>query len=214
MIKVIIFDLDGTLIDSQPLQYKAYNSVFSAHGYPLGKQEWDEWIQGSYSPKIWIERHSLPLDFEKIRAEKKVIYDRLIAEEMTLKPGALDLINALHGRYRLCIASSSRIESVRLCLEKFNLTAKFEKLFSDSGMDKGKPFPDLFLKAASEMGARPEECLVIEDSIAGLQAAKSAKMKYIICPDTYCNIPHSKFGGADKVVDSLAEVTEKMINEM
>lgn len=211
MIKVVIFDLDGLLVDSQPLQYKAYNRVFSRAGYPLTIDDWHEWIHNSYSPKIWIKKHNLPLDPATVREEKKIIYDRLVREEMQLKPGVLDLINALYGKFRLCVASSSRIESVKLVVEKFGLESKFEKLVSDTEMARGKPHPDVFLKTAEMMGAKPGECVVIEDSLAGLRAAKAAKMACIVCPDLFGGFKPEGFDGADKIVKSLGGVTVEMI---
>lgn len=211
MIKTIIFDLDGLLIDSQPLQYKAYNQVFSKYGVPLTLKDWNEWIHKGSDPQIWIQKHHLPLDAETIRAEKKIIYDKLIHDELELKPGALDLINALYGKFRLCIASSSRIESIELSINKFGLKSKFEKLVSDTEMVKGKPHPDIFLKAAELMNAKAGECLVIEDSLAGLNAAKAAKMLCFICPDSSSKVELHKFRDADKIVNRLDEITYEMI---
>lgn len=212
MIKVIIFDLDGLLVDSQPLQYKAYNLVFSEMGFPLSRDDWLEWIHESLGAKSWIQKKNLPLDAEEIRNEKKRIYNKLIVEEMKLKPGALKLINALHGKFKLCLASSSYLEQIMLALNKFNLATKFEKILSDSEMAHGKPQPDIFLHAAKLMNVKPEECLVIEDSLAGLQAAKTAKMKCIICPDTsFPNTEMNKFKDADRIVQRLDEITSDSI---
>ncbi len=214
MIKVIIFDLDGLLIDSQPLQYKAYNQVFSKYGFPLTLDNWHEWIHNSYSAKIWIQKNKLPLEAETIRVEKKKIYDKLIHDELELKPGAWNLINKLYGKFRLCIASSSRIESIELILRKFTLESKFENLVSDTEMIKGKPYPDIFLKTAESMNAKAEECVVIEDSIAGLKAAKAAKMICIVCPDSFSDMKPSEFKGADKIVNNLDEITYEMIENL
>ncbi|MFA4815432.1 MAG: HAD family phosphatase [Candidatus Gracilibacteria bacterium] len=214
MIKVIIFDLDGLLIDSQPLQYKAYNQVFSKHGFPLSLDDWREWIHNSYRTNQWIQKNHLPLNVDLVRAEKKKIYDKLVRNELKLKPGALSLINNLYGSFRLCIASSSRLESIELVLEKFGLKSKFEKLVSDTEMIKGKPYPDIFLKTAEIMRARPEECLVIEDSVAGLKAAKAAGIKCVICPDSFGAIEPVKFKGAYKIVKNLNEITSEMLENI
>lgn len=214
MFKVIIFDLDGLLIDSQPLQYQAYHQVFSNHGFPLTLVDWHEWIQHSYSVKQWIQKNNLPLAVDPIRAEKKKIYDQLIHDELQLKPGARKLINELRGKFRLCIASSSRIESIELVLDKFDLKYKFEKLISDTEMDKGKPHPDIFLITAQAMNVQPAECLVIEDSIAGLKAAEAANMLCIICPDSFGKLEPVEFKGADKIVNHLGEITSEMIDNL
>ncbi|MFC1810647.1 HAD family hydrolase [Patescibacteria group bacterium] len=215
MIKIIIFDLDGLLIDSQPLQYEAFNQAFSEKGYPINEKDWHkEWIHGGMSPKKWVEMHNLSLDSEKIRARKKEIYDRLIKTKLELKPGALSLLRLLEGNYRMAIASSSRIESIELSVDKFDLRPKFEHLISDVDLDKEKPHPEIFLHTAKIMKVEPEYCLVIEDSLAGLQAAKSAGMKCIICPDPYSNKDNKKFVGADVIVDRLDEISLEMIDKM
>lgn len=214
MIKTIIFDLDGLLVDSQPLQYKAYNQVFSKYGSPLTLRDWHEWIHNGYDAKFWIQKNNLLLDAEAIRSEKKKIYEQLIRDELKLKPGALNVIKKLYKKYELCIASSSRIESIKLILSKFGLESKFLKLISDTEMVKGKPYPDIFLKAAELMNAKAEECLVIEDSIAGLKAAKASKMICIICPDTFSNIKKSEYKNADKIVKCLDEITCEMIENL
>ena len=212
MIKVVIFDLDGLLVDSQPLQYQAYHQVFSNHGFPLTLADWQQWIDHSYSVQQWIQKNDLPLNGDSLRAEKKTIYDQLIHDELKLKPGAQKLINELHGKFRLCIASSSRLESIELIVDKFDLRSKFEQLVSDTKMANGKPQPDIFLATAKAMQVKSEDCLVIEDSIAGLKAAKAAKMICLICPDSFSHMPLTAFTGADKIVNNLDEITCEMIN--
>ena len=214
MVKVIIFDLDGLLIDSQPLQYQAYHQVFSNHGFLLTLVDWQEWIHNSYSAKQWIQKHKLPLDVATLRSEKKTIYDQLIHDELKLKPGARKLINTLYGKFRLGIASASRLESIELIVDKFGLRSKFEQLVSDTEMANGKPHPDIFLETAQAMQVEPADCLVIEDSMAGLKAAKAANMTCIICPDTFSNLKPATFTGADKIVSQLDEITCAMIDSL
>lgn len=214
MIKVVIFDLDGLLIDSQPLQYEAYNQVFTKYGFPLTHENWWDWVHGSINQKTWIQKNNLPLAPEKIRAEKKQIYNKLIIEKLRLKPGAQNLVNRLFGKFRLCIASSSRIESIMLVLEKFNLKSQFEMVTSDTEMIKGKPHPDIFLKTIEIMNVKSMESIVIEDSIVGLKAAQSAGIKCIICPDSFVQIDRSAYSQADKIVNDLNEITIDMIEKL
>lgn len=214
MIKVIIFDLDGLLIDSQPLQYRAYNHVFSKYGSPISIEEWHEWIMNSYSTDYWIKRNNLKLDPEAIREEKQELYKGWVKDELNLKPGARYVIDLLFKKYKLCVASASRIDSIELILDKFNFISKFKKLLSDHNVTNRKPYPDIFLKAAVDMNAKPKECIVIEDSVAGLKAAKAAGMKCIICRDSFSNFPLSFFEGADKIVGSLEGITFETIEEL
>ncbi|MBU0766455.1 HAD family phosphatase [Patescibacteria group bacterium] len=207
MIKLIIFDLDGLLVNSQPLQYETYNQVFSKYGHPITRNDWEEWIQKSFSAKTWIDKHNLKLDSEVIRQEKKKIYDKLIEQKLELMDGAEQLVNLLYGKYPLCVASASRPESIQACLDKFNLTDKFELIVSDVEMERPKPHPDIYLTVAKKMKVNPCDCLVIEDSIACLKSAKSAGMICVVCPDTFSDIKVENYSDADLVVATLNDVS-------
>ncbi len=215
MIEVVIFDLDGLLVDSEPLQYKAYNQVFSRHGYPVTVDEWRVWTDLDSRPaELWAEAYDVPLDAQEIADEKKVIYDRLIEEEMELKPGAKQLVETLSHDLRLCVASGSRIESIEGCLGRFGLRDYFERLFSSTSVPRNKPHPDVFLEAASRMGVSPSACVVLEDSVIGLQAAKAARMACIVCPDAFVSHPRSRYREADIIVGSLEEITPHTLREL
>jgi len=212
MISVVIFDLDGVLVDSQPLQYQSYNEVFSKYGHQIAKKDWLEWIHHGMDHTQLIKREKLPLDPKVIHNEKMLLYAQLIDSTMVLKSGVKELIDQLvNNQYRLCIASASRIESIEQIVKKFALEASFEYLLSDRDIEFPKPHPHIFLEAARLMGVTPEECVVIEDSLAGLRAAKAAGMRCIICPDPWMDEPLPDYTGADMMVKSLDEVTVEMI---
>ncbi len=212
MITVVIFDLDGVLVDSQPLQYQSYNEIFTKYGHPLTKKHWLEWIHHGMDHKKLIEREKLAIDPNVIHTEKMALYAQLIDSTMLLKPGVKELINRLvNSQYRLCIASASRIESIEQIVKKFNMEASFEYLLSDRDIQFPKPHPHIFLEAARLMGVLPEECAVIEDSLTGLKAAKAALMRCIICPDPWGDEPLPDYTGADVMVKSLDEVTLEML---
>ncbi len=214
MIKTIIFDLDGLLVDSQPLQYKAYNQVFTKHGHPISKESWIKLVQCSSTIPEFMEKNEIPGDPEVIRDEKKAIYENIIKTELQLKTGAKELVNLLSQHYDLCVGSASRPESIQLYLDKFKLKPKFKAVISDFNVKKHKPAPDVFLAAAKETKVLPSECIVIEDSIAGLKTAKAANMKCIVCPDSFCEIDKSNFSEADLIVDNLGEITIQMIKNL
>jgi len=215
MFKLMIFDLDGLLVDSQSLQWESYSKVFSKYDQPISKEDWVKyWIHASGGSKEWIELRNLDLDYKKIRDEKKIIYDELIQTKLKLKPGAKELIDLLYKEFPLVVASGSRIESIELSLGKFNLTDRFKHLISDVEMERGKPHPDVFLYAAKMMSVEPKDCLVFEDSIAGLQSAKSAGMKCVVCPDSFSNLNIKQYKGADRIVNQLSEVNLKVIKSI
>ncbi|MCR4327968.1 MAG: HAD family phosphatase [Patescibacteria group bacterium] len=213
MIKAIIFDLDGLLIDSQHLQYQSASKAFLEKGNILTKEDWHHFIHGDMDYKKWIELNHILTTAEEVRARKKEIYDRLIKTELQLKAGADNLVHLLHGKFKLAVASHSRIESIEPCINKFDLRYKFEHVISDQAVGKRKPHPEVFLHVARIMNIEPEACLVFEDSLMGVKAAKSAGMKCIVCPDSFSNLDHKLFAGADKIVSSLNDVDLEMINE-
>jgi len=214
MIKVIIFDMDGTLVDSTALQYKAFKIVFTNHGFSMNEDDWHEWILNSYNTKSYIEKKGLDLDSETIRAEKHKLYLELVKNELQLKPGARKVVMDLSKKYRLAVASASRMDTVKPVIQKFELEPYFEKLVSDFDIGKRKPHPDVFLHVAEEMGVKAEECIVLEDSPAGLKAAKAAGMICIICPDTFSRFPRESFKDADKIIESLKDISLETIEEI
>jgi beta-phosphoglucomutase-like phosphatase (HAD superfamily) len=144
-LKAVIFDLDGLLVDSEPLQFRAYREAFSSYGLPFTVSDWQKWHALGASASIWIASMGWDLDAEIIRAEKKLRYDRFVESDLTLKPGARSLIEDLASNgIRLCVASGSRIESIQACLARFALLSHFEALFSATKTARRKPYPDVF----------------------------------------------------------------------
>lgn len=217
MLEVVIFDLDGLLIDSEPLQYQAYREAFSKHGISLSLNDWPSWHNLEASAARWIAAHNLQVDPEEIRSEKKILYEKLIKDELTLKPGASRLVEDLSEKYRLCVASGSRPESIEACLNRFSLKPHFERQFSATLLKRKKPFPDVYIEALSKMHVKPQCAIAIEDSVTGLKAAMAAGIKCVVCPDSFVPTPISDYDGAALVVDSLEDLSlsniEKLISE-
>jgi HAD superfamily hydrolase (TIGR01509 family) len=153
------------------------------------------------------------LDAEIIRAEKKLIYDRLVESDLTLKPGARSLIEHLTSNgIRLCVASGSRIESIQTCLGKFELLSHFDELFSATRTARKKPYPDVFNLAVSEMALSRDSTVVIEDSPTGLTAALAANLRCIVCPDAFLGRRASDYAGASLLVSSLEQLNAAVLN--
>jgi HAD superfamily hydrolase (TIGR01509 family) len=214
MLELVIFDLDGLLVDSEPLQYQAYRDAFSRHGIELALQDWPQWHRLEASAARWISVHNLPLDPEQIRLEKKILYDALIAQELCLKPGARQLVETLAQKFRLCVASGSRPESIEACLVRFSLQSFFECQVSATLLARKKPYPDVYLEALAKMQVRPGRAIAIEDSVTGLKAASAAGIKCIVCPDTFLPMPLSELDGAALIVDSLENLSLSQIERL
>ena len=214
MFDLVIFDLDGLLVDSEPLQFRAYREAFKSHGVDIGIGDWPRWHALEASAHRWIEAFDLELDAETIRAEKKIIYEALIETELELKPGAKALAEALSQCSRLCVASGSRPESISACLERFDIAYLFEDAFSATLLPRKKPHPDVYLEALARMRVEARNALAIEDSPTGLQAATAAGLRCVVCPDSFVPAKAETFTEAALVVDSLEDLSTDAITRL
>lgn len=211
----VIFDLDGLLVDSEPLQFRAYRSAFLAHGLVFLEDDWQTWHEVGASAAAWLQFKGWNADAEAIRSTKKSIYEELIKAELTLKPGAGRLVRDLHSSgLRLCVASSSRIESIDACLERFDLRQCFAGLYSATNTPRKKPHPDVFELAIAQMGFSRHGIIVIEDSLAGLRAARAANLPCIVCPDGFLAYDPTEYQAATLLVSSLDELSPQILGEV
>jgi HAD superfamily hydrolase (TIGR01509 family) len=214
-LKAVIFDLDGLLVDSEPLQFRAYQHAFSAHGIEFGEHDWATWHEVGASADAWLVFKGWRADPESIRSTKKAIYEQLIDAELTLKPGAAKLTQDLYSNgVRLCVASGSRIESIEACLNRFNLRQFFEGLFSATTARRRKPYPDVFELAMAEMGLSQSGTVVIEDSVVGLRAACAAGLPCVVCPDSFLVYDPDEYLGAALLIQSLSELDSNVLSEV
>lgn len=211
----VIFDLDGLLVDSEPLQFRAYQAAFQAHGVELAEHEWRAWHEVGASAAAWVEFKGSNADPEAIRSTKQSVYEQLIEAELSLKPGAETLVRDLHSSgVRLCVASGSRIESIEACLGRFELLRYFEGLYSATTTPRKKPHPDVLQLALEQMSLSPHRTIVVEDSLAGLQAALAANLPCVICPDGFLAYDPAEYQGAALLVSSLADLSPQILGEV
>jgi beta-phosphoglucomutase-like phosphatase (HAD superfamily) len=126
--------------------------------------------------------------------------------------GALELLKALHGTKKIALASSSYRDAVDGVLSGLNIAHFFEVIVTGLDVPRVKPAPDIFLKAASQMGVKPSECLVLEDAEKGVLAAYHAGMRCIVVPNEHTR--HHDFSKATRVCASLAEVTPELLDSL
>lgn len=179
--KAIIFDMDGVIIDSEPLHTKLELELLEEFGGKISKKEHDDFT-GTTDYYMWStfkDRFNLEPSVEELIEIKK---DRFIQNihEVKLVDNFYEFMLKLYNeKYLLALASSNNRKSINLVMDKFNLKKYIEYSISGEEVVKGKPNPEIFLKAAEKLDVKPQECLVVEDSSAGVIAAKSAGMKCI-----------------------------------
>jgi HAD superfamily hydrolase (TIGR01509 family) len=211
---LLIFDCDGVLVDSEPLSCRIDAEILTECGAPYTAEEVARDFTG-VSVKDQITRIEsergirLPDDFtERLN---RTLFKRF---ETDLKPieGVQDAILSLP--FPRCVASSSIPERIALSLRATGLADLFENIFSSTQVARGKPAPDLFLHAANQMNARPEDCLVIEDSTTGVQAALAAGMRVIgFVGGSHCGPEHAeklRQAGAQAILHRMSMLAEEL----
>ncbi|GAB1857312.1 HAD family hydrolase [Flavobacteriaceae bacterium MHTCC 0001] len=209
MLKAVIFDMDGVIIDSEPLHRNAYNNMFEEVGIEVPTKLYESFTGQSTINicKRLCEHFNLNETPEMLVALKRKHYKQFFESDSDLKliDGVLDLIKNYHNNgLTLVLGSSAAMTSINMVFEQFNLNQYFKSKLSGADLRQSKPHPEIFEKAAMAAGFKREECVVIEDSTNGIKAAKSAGI-YCIGYDSF----HSKnqdYSTADKVVSDFKEI--------
>ena len=210
MITTVIFDLDGLLADTEPLHCCAYQIALEAAGATLTEADYIEhWVRSGKGIAEWVNDHGLDLDPDEVRAHKSKCYLKLLSSSLRPMDGAVELLRTLSGKKTLALASSSYRDAVDGVLEGLQLAHYFKVIVSGLDVTKVKPAPDIFLAAARQAGAAPNECVVLEDAEKGVVAAFHAGMRCIAVPNRYTR--RHNFSKATRVCSSLREVTLELI---
>lgn len=175
---LLIFDCDGVLVDSEPISIAVLLEIIAEAGVLLDEDTAYRRFLGrsmATMAEVMHQEFDLTMTAKHLEAMRARLYDRF-RRELKPIPGILDALSAI--AIPRCVASSSQPERIRLSLDVTGLLESFEPhLYSSTMVDNGKPAPDLFLYAANQMSADPSLCVVIEDSPAGILAAKRAGMR-------------------------------------
>ena len=215
MLKAIIFDFDGVITDSEPVHLKMFQKVLKEMGISLNEKEYYEKYLGMDDKGCFatvLQSHGLNNPSNQIQSliEKKTGYlMEYIKKDLFIFPGVKDFIKTVRNKYRLAIASGALRHEIEFVLRYAGIHSAFELIVSAEDVRYGKPDPECFNKTLEGLNGEgmqeimAEECLVIEDSIAGIEAAHSAGMKCIAVTNTY---GQDRLTMADMVVKSLVEI--------
>ncbi len=186
-VEAILFDMDGLVLDTEKLYTRFWQEAANALGYPMTKEQalgMRSLNRGAGLAKMQ-SYFGEAVDYDAIRGKRIEMMDAFVEKEgVTLKPGIRELLSYLkeHG-IKTSIATSSPIERTRLYLTSVGLEKSFDELVSGYMVEKGKPEPDIYLYAAEKLGVKPEHCMVLEDSPAGILAAYRAGCIPVMIPD-------------------------------
>jgi HAD superfamily hydrolase (TIGR01509 family) len=181
-----IFDCDGTLADTMPLHYSAWCRAFRDFGatFHFGEQQF--YAMGGMSTRLVVrelnEQHGLNLDIDALVHHKEECFLERLHEVRPIEP-VVRFAREVAGAGRpVAVASGGFRHIVEKTLELVEIRGLFEIIMTPADVERGKPAPDMFLKAAELMGVRPECCLVFEDGGAGIEAARAAGMPVVVVP--------------------------------
>lgn len=181
----VIFDLDGTLIDSEPNYFLADQKLLARYGIPFSEEDKRRYIGGSNLDEMTdlVRRHGIPATPEALAAEKNALYLEIAEHSTRVYPKMKAFLERLVAhRIPVAVASGSSLEVIHRLLASVGLNETFEYVVSAEEVPKGKPAPDVFLEAARRLGIPPQHCVVVEDSCPGVEAAHRAFMRCIAVP--------------------------------
>ena len=188
MIKAVIFDLDGTLIDTEKYYRINWPKAFEHFGYKMSDEQYLS-IRSLGKPFIYetLKNYSGDPDFDYdsvVAYRTKLMEESLNQNGIELKKGASELLSFLKNKgITIAIATASPVERARTYLEKTGIQNYFDRIISARNMKEGKPSPDVYQFAVKELGLTAEECIAVEDSPNGVLSASRASLKVIMVPD-------------------------------
>ncbi|WP_257352243.1 HAD family hydrolase [Pseudalkalibacillus decolorationis] len=215
MIKAVVFDFDGTILDTEACEYEGLQTVYKEYGAELPIEVWGECIgthANFFDAHEYLEKQiGQQLDREMIKQKRKDLFAERIENETTL-PGVIEYLEAAKRLgLKIGLASSSKYEWVSSHLQNLGIRDYFECIKTSDDVEVVKPDPTLYLEAVKCLGIEPEEAIAFEDSSNGAKAAKKAGLYCVVIPNLVTR--HLTFEDLDLKLESLAELKlEDMIN--
>lgn len=212
--KAVIFDMDGVIINSEPLHQKVEREIVEELGGKLRDDEVASFV-GATDYSMWStikEKFNLELSVEELIEIKK---ERFIKEidEIELVPNFMNFMLSLHKKgYLMAIASSNNRRIVDTIVNRFQLYKYMKSVISGEEVRRSKPDPEIFLTAAKKMNVKPSDCIVIEDAYNGVKAAKAAGMKCIGLKNP--NTGNQDLSEADLVIEDFNELNLDIIKRL
>lgn len=213
MIRGVLFDMDGVLADSEPFICQAAIKMFDEIGLKVKPDDFKPFVGTGENRYIGgvAEKYGLKVDIEKVKARTYGIYQEIIRGRLKPLPGAVGFVRKCRELgFKTAVATSADIVKMEANLREIGLpSSAFDATINGLDVENKKPFPDIYIKAAERIGLKPEECLVVEDAVSGIKAAKAAGCR---CLAVTTSFDRSRLTEADWVCESLDEVPEEAIN--
>src|SRR5437763_10139641 len=214
VIRAVIFDMDGLIIDTEWPDYQSWQELYAEHGHDLPLAEWVPYV-GLWGPPLNLLERLAGLigegaDRGALRERRRARCDELVREGLTPMPGFDALIERLTAHdYRRGLASTSSRDWVDFIVDGLGVRHRFDALVAGDEVSARKPAPDVYLRAAERLGVAPEECVALEDSAPGVASARAAGMACVAVPNRVT--VHHDLTAANRRVTHLGEVTLELL---
>ena len=208
MLQAIVFDFDGTILDTETPEFQTWQDIYRSHGAELPLDIWLQYVgggTGEFSPYDYLEELlGKEIDRQRVRRERrKQFLDRV--QDQLIMPGVLELIAAAERRgVRLAVASSSDRKWVESHLQRLGLRGRFAAVVTADDVERVKPDPALYRLAAQKLDVSPQRAVAIEDSYNGMLGAQRAGLRCVSVPNRITR--DSDFSAADLCLDSIASI--------
>lgn len=212
MLKGILFDLDGVLVDSEGIYFRAVRDSFRPYGIEISEQEYvKRWMIERTKSRGAIRDYGLNASVEQVRQIKDRFFEEY-AKDLQMIPGALEMLERFKGKYPLGLVSSEIRREVLRKTSKFDLMKRFKVSVCGGEVRRDKPYPEPYQRGCELLGLDPEDVLVVEDNPSGVKSGKGAGCKVVARPDGFTK--GMDFSLADKVVESFDEINDDLIGRL
>ncbi|MEE8471286.1 MAG: HAD family phosphatase [Dehalococcoidia bacterium] len=212
--KALIWDMDGVIADTAPFHFLSWQRAAQERGITFTESDFKQ-IFGKRNPEIIAEKFGADIpapDVDALAQRKEEHFRTLVGQNVKPFPGVLSLLHSLKAaKWKMAVVSSTPMENIELITRSLEIAGLFDTVVSDRDVSRGKPDPEGFLLAAERLGVEPGYCVVIEDAIAGVRAAKNAGMKCVAVTNTH---PAERLAEADMAVDSLENITAGILESL
>ncbi len=213
MIKGVLFDMDGVLVDSEPFICKAAIMMFEELGYKVAAEDFHPFLgmgENRYIGGV-AESHGIQVDIDKVKKRTYEIYKEIVRGKLSPLPGSHEFIGKCRKKgFKLALATSADKVKMEINLMEIGLSADiFGSIITGLDVEKKKPSPDIYIKAAEKLMLKPSECLVVEDAVSGIKAGKSAGCRCLAVTNSF---NASVLNEADWICRALTEVPDEALN--
>ncbi|MFH1637737.1 MAG: HAD family phosphatase [Candidatus Woesearchaeota archaeon] len=211
MLKAVILDMDGVIVDSEPIREEVHRLLGKEFGYRLKKEDWDT-IRGKTAEaniKYLIRKYAPNVSYEYFTKRKDEIFDSML-HKIKAFSGFERFMNRIKG-HKVTVATSSTRKNAEAVLKLCKIRHHFEIIVTGCDVRNSKPHPEAFLKAAKKLKVDPKECVVVEDSINGVKAAKAAGMKVIAVTTSH---KKKELMEADLITRDIGSITKSMLGSL